>query len=300
MTVLFNQWFPNSTSPSLTLGNNAYMNLLGNGSVSPVVVTPGSLELVPDPINPSRTVMKTFFTQQQTRFSDSALKVMLNPITPTASDPIIDWGAPYAGTRRWYRFSFMVTEWPEEPQHTSTSQLCVLWQLHDQKDNDPDVYVEPPLWWIDDGVGGWQLYNTVCPSAVTTTSPVNYTRRVITRIPKVMGQWEDIVIYMAPSWTTSGALKVWRNGNLIFNETGVANCINHQPINGGSFNFIEYGVYGGKTSQVTNRTAYHLGMQIGDEAYTTFNQFMSAVGSSVTENPYSYGTGSFSRGRRPS
>lgn len=295
MTVLFNQWFPDGGAPATVLGNHAYMNLLGQGSVSPVVATSGSLELTKNPSNAAESVMLMQIKQTDTRFSDSALKVMLNPITPTASDPIIDWGGGSATARRWYRFSFMVQEWDEEPQHVTGNQLAVLWQLHDQKDNDPDLYVEPPLWLIDDGVGGWLLYNTYCAAAQTTTSPVNYTRRVLTRIPRVLGQWEDIVIWMAPSWTSAGAMKVWRNQRLIFREAGVPNCINHQPINGGSFNFIEYGIYGGKSGQVKNRRVFHKGMQIGDEAYSTFDQFMAAVGSAAREKEFlmSGGFGAF-------
>jgi len=279
MTVLFNQWIPNGGA----LSSFAYMNLLGQGSVSPVVQRAGSLDIVTDPLGQKGSVLRHRIQQGDTRFSDNALKVMLNDVSPAAStsDPITDW-AGQSGTRRWYRFCFMVTDWTEEPQHVSGNQLTVIWQIHDQKDSDPDVYVEPPLWLIDDGVGGWVFYNTYCASAVTTTSPVNYTRRILTRIPRVLNKWEDILVYMKPSWT-SGEMKIWRDRRLIFQEAGVPNCINHQPGNGGSYNFTEIGVYGGKSGQVTNRTVYHCGYQKGDEAYSTFNGFMSAVGESQTE-----------------
>jgi len=277
--VLFNQWFPDGGKPDTVLGNFAYMNILGAGSVSPVVQTPQSLDVVIDPVNPSRYVCRHRIKQTDKRFGDSALKVMLNDITPSASDPITDWAGSSA-VRRWYRFSFMVTEWPEEPQHTSGSQLTVVWQLHDQKDNNPDVYVEPPLWLIDNGVGGWDLWNTYDANA--NTSDATKTRRLLTTIPRILNRWEDIVIWMKPSWT-SGALKVWRNQRLIFSESGPPNCFNHQVANGGSFNFTEVGIYGGKTGQVTDRTVYHCGYQRADETYSSFNQFMAAVGSSLTE-----------------
>jgi hypothetical protein len=272
---LFNQWLPNGGS----LASFAYMNLLGNGSVSPVVQTPGSLDVVADPLNSARNVLRCRIKQSDTRFSDSALKVMLNDVTPTASDPITDWSGQSA-VRRWYRFSFMVTDWAEEPQRTALQQLTVIWQLHDQKDNNPDVYVEPPLWLIDNGRGGWDLWNTY--DANQNTSDATKTRRIITTIPRVLNQWEDVAIWMKPSWT-SGALKVWRNRRLIFQESGVPNCFNHQVANGGSYNFTEVGIYGGKIGQVTDRTVYHCGYQKGDEAYATFDSFMSAVGAGQTE-----------------
>ena len=275
MTVLFNQWLPNGGA----LGSFAYMNLLGQGSVAPVVARAGSLDVVADPLNSARNVLRMRIRQSDTRFSDSALKVMLNDITPTNSDPITDW-AGQSAVRRWYRFSFMVEEWPEEPQRTGLQQLAVIWQLHDSKDNAPDVYVEPPLWLIDNGRGGWDLWNTYDANA--NTSDATKTRRLITTIPRSVRQWEDIVIWMKPSWT-SGALKVWRNRRLIFQETGVPNCFNHQVAAGGSYNFTEVGIYGGKTGQVTDRTVYHCGYQRADEAYSTFNAFMAAVGETQTE-----------------
>lgn len=275
MTVLFNQWLPGSGK----LGSFAYMNLLGNGSVSPVVETPGSLDVVPDPLDATRNVLRMRIRQTDTRFSDTALKVMLNDITPTNSDPITNW-AGQSAARRWYRFSFMATEWPEEPQRTGLQQLTAIWQLHDQKDNNPDVYVEPPLWLIDNGRGGWDLWNTYDANA--NTSDATKTRRLLTTIPRVLNQWEDIVIWMKPSWT-AGALKVWRNRRLIFQESGPPNCFNHQVAAGGSYNFTEVGIYGGKTGQVTDRTIYHCGYQRADEAYATFDAFMAAVGETQTE-----------------
>lgn len=205
---------------------------------------------------------------------------MLLPITPTNADPIIDWGAPYANTRRWYRFSFMVTEWPREAQTLQSSRLTAVWQLHDQADT-AEPYFEPPLWMIDSGEGEWQLWNAYDPNA--TSSLATRTYRLITSIPQTPNKWEDFVIWMAPSWTTNGALKVWYDASLIFSETSQPNCYNHQPAAGGSYNYIEYGTYGGKTTQLLDRRVYHKGHQTGDEAYTTFDEFMAAVGSSLRE-----------------
>lgn len=288
MALLKDIWFPNLGGGSDTslLASHAYMNLQGNGSVSPVIQDPGRLDLVTDPVyGGTQTVMRMRITQAtDTRFSDSAFKVMLNDRSPTASDPITDWAGSSA-VRRWYRFSFCAMVWPEETQHLKTQQLCCIWQLHDQKDNSPDVYVEPPLWLIDNGQNAWELWNTYDPNQ--NTSDGTKTRRLITSFPRILGQWEDIVIWMKPSWT-SGALKVWRNGTLIFTETGVPNCFNHQIANGGSYNFIEYGAYGGKSIQTRDREIYHRGCQVGDESYSTFNAFMTACGSTQTENTFSF------------
>lgn len=286
MTMLFNGWFPDG-SAATKLSGHAYFNRLGQTSVSPVVQVPGSCDLVANPSNPAETVLQTRYNQSDVRFSDTSVRVMMLPVTPTAADPITDW-AGQSAARRWYRFAFRADVWPEEPQRISNMQGTVVWQLHDQADTG-DNFVEPPLWLEDDGRGGWGLWNTYDPNVITTLG--TRTHRLLTRFPRTLGKWEEIVIWMKPSWT-SGALKVWRDQKLIFQETGVPNCFNHQIANGGSYNYVEYGVYGGKTGQLQDRRALHKGAQIGDEAYATFNDFMVACGSSLTEQTATF-TGTF-------
>lgn len=285
MTILFDGWLPDGNAAS-KLASHDYMNNLGVSSISPVAEVPGTVEIVKDPVSQSFDVVKTSYKQTDTRFSDDSLRSMLLPITPTAGDGIVDWGGGYTTVRRWYRFAFLVTEWPREPQVLSSSQLTVLMQLHDQADTG-EPYVDPPLWILDDGRGYWNFDNSYDVNAVS--SDATKVERTLVKIPQVLNQWEEFVVYMKPSWT-SGDLTVWHNGRKVFRETGVPNCFNHLPARGGSFNSIQYGVYGGKTSQVTDRAAYHKGFQIGDEAYTTFNQFMAACGSSIVElDPYMNG-----------
>ena len=278
--MLFNGWFPDG-SASTKLGDHAYMNNQGSLSISPVQEIGNNVVLVTNPTNSSETVVKLAFDwDNDTHYiADGSVRSMLLPITPTAADPIVDWGGGSTTARRWYRFSFLTTGWDRETRVRDASQFCVIWQLHDQADTG-DNYVEPPLWVVDSGTGYWDLYNTYDANAVTNTS--TRTHRLLCRIRQTAYKWEEFVIYMKPSWT-SGDLTVWYDQRKIFSETGIPNCFNHLPARGGSYNYTEYGVYGGKTDQLLSRTIYHKGSQIGDEAYTTFNQFMSACGSSLTE-----------------
>lgn len=278
MTIIRDCWVHGAADSAAKLAAHDYYLKppTGGTSQSPVVVQPGYIDLVADPVDATKTVIRCQYAASDIV---AGVKSELLPRTPTAADPITDW-AGQAAARRWYRFAFLVTDWPEEPRVPPNPQLAVLWQLHDQADSTPDVYDDPPLWLRDDGLGYWVLRNTYDVNAVTTLGTI--VKRDLIRFKREINVWNEIVIYMKPSWT-SGDLKIWRNRRLIFTETGTPNCFNHQAANGGSYNFIEYGVYGGKTGQVTPRTAYHKGIQVGDEAYTTFDQFLAACGSSDTE-----------------
>lgn len=283
MALLFNAWFPDGSALS-KLSAHAYFNRLGLTSQTPVVEIPNVCELVPNPDDAAQQVLRTWFRLSDTDFVDGSNRVMMLPITPTAADGIRDWGGGYSAIARWYRVCFRVDVWPEEPQHFSGQQACVVWQLHDQADTG-DTYVEPPLWIEDDGNGNWELWNTYDANAVSSIS--TRTHRLLARWPRMLGKWEHVVIYMEPSWT-SGKLRVWRDHRRVFEESGVPNCFNHLPARGGSFNYVEYGVYGGKTGQLQDRQALHMGCQIGDESYSTYSAFMAACGSSSIELPRAF------------
>lgn len=280
MGILKDVWFPKDGASAL--GAHAYTNRLGVSSISPVTELAGTCELTTNPDNPAQTVLRTMFAQTDARFSDGSLRTMMSPITPTASDPICDW-AGYSATRRWYRFCFRADVWPEEAQAYTGQQPAVVWQLHDQADSG-DTYWEPPLWLEDDARGGWILWNTADPAPITTVARVH---RPLYRFKRTIGKWEHFVIFMRPSWT-SGDLKVWHDHRPVFQETGVPNCLNHDPARGGGYNFLQYGIYGGKTGQLRDRSVLHMGCQIGDEAYTTYDAFMAACGSSSRELPRSF------------
>lgn len=290
MTILVDAWIPDGgpsrTSAAAKFAVNDYVSTPSTGQITPAEV-PGSLDLVLDPLGGPGWCARTSLSQADIdAHYPNAAKTVLFPVTPSNSDPIVDWGAPYAAVRRWYRFAVMVTSWQEEPRvvgyaKNPESQLTVVWQLHDAADTTPaDTYWEPPLWLIDDGAGGWSLRNAYDVNTLTGAGTV--VRRELCRVPRVLNQWQEFVIYMKPSWT-SGFMQVWLNGRRIFVESGVPNCFNHDPVRGGTYNFIEYGIYGAKSQQVTPHTVYHKGMQIGDEAYTTFDAFMAACGSSNRE-----------------
>lgn len=263
---------------------NTYMVLSseygGTGTSESVTEVPGYLDVVQDPMGGD------FYCSRHYRPAGepSPGKVVLLPITPSAHDPIADW-AGESGTERWYRFAFMHTEWPEEPRIVGTpnqpsSQLTVIWQWHDQADTG-EQYWEPPLWLIDDGRGYWSMRNAYDVNATTASGTV--VRRELWKIPKRDGVWEEIVMHAKASYSSAGFLHFWHNGRKIYTETGLPNTYNHQPAAGGSFNFVEYGIYGGKAQQVLAHTIYHKGQQIDDEGVNSFDEFMEACGSSQRE-----------------
>ncbi len=286
MGILFNGWLSDATSLATArtkLAENDYISTPSGGQVAGGEVA-GSCDIVTDPTDVSKYCAKIQLTQDEVDAGyPTGAKVVLFPITPSIADPITDY-AGQAAARRWYRFAVLTTDWREEPRIVGTpnrpsSQLTVCWQLHDTVDT-AEASWEPPLWLIDDGSGYWSLRNSYDPNAVTASGTV--VRRELCKVKRVNNTWHEFVIYMKASWT-SGELTVWHNGYKIFTETGIPNTYNHQPANGGDGNFIEYGIYGAKSQQVSAHTIYHKGMQIGDETYTTFNGFMAACGSSTTE-----------------
>lgn len=291
MTILRNSWLPDAGSDIAAARTKFFLQpyMIIPGTPGPggdiLAEIPGTMQVVADPLNNAQYCILTRITEQNIIQYPGGVKSMINPITPTAADPITDWVGS-AASRRWHRFAFMVNEWEEEPQILGyagkpVSQLAVIWQLHEKSDTTPaDTAIEPPIWMIDDGFGNWSLRNHYATATQTTIN--NCTRRELIRIPRRLNVWEEFTIYIKESWT-AGEITIWHNNNRIFEEINQPNCFNNDPSRGGSFNFIEYGVYGAKAGQVKKRTIYHKGTQIGDEAYTTYDQFMIACGSTNRE-----------------
>lgn len=274
MTVLFNSWFPEGGQ----FADWTQYDGMGNVGESPVAAEADHLALVTDPTGQAGTVAQ--ITALLTDPDTFGTRYEILPFSPPNGDPITDWGGADADSRRWYRFAFMVRDWQREVDFSGTPQFTVVWQVHDDEDTSPaDTVVTPPLWLKDNGRGYWELWNTYCADSQTTAS--NYTYRLLTRFPIVNDKWEELVVFVKWSWT-AGELSVWRDRRKIFQDvSGTPNCFNNLAARGGGKNYPKLGVYQ-KTSDF-DRTVFHQGMQVGDEAYATFDAFLAACGSSDTE-----------------
>jgi len=275
MPLIFNSWFPAGGQ----FGFYDQYDAQGTFGLSPVPSSvPGAMELVGDPIGQRGTVGKITVRTTDPVDSSGAKRIELQPLFSGNADPITDWGGADANSRRWYRFAFLVTEWPRETVFTS-AQFTVPWQVHEKGDTSPaDVAVEPPLWLKDNGRGQWELWNTY--DVNTATALATRVNQLVARIPVRPMAWEEFVIYIKWSWT-NGFLYVWHNGRQIASYADRPTTFNNAVARGGSKNYSKVGVY--QKTSAFDRTIYHCGTQIGDQDYTTFNAFMAACGSSDTE-----------------
>jgi len=273
MTILFNSWFPDG---GLFTDYAQYDGVGVVGGFPPPASVADHMELVTDPTGQRGTVGK--FSALLTDADTFGKRFEILPFSPSNGDPITDWGGADADSRRWYRFAFMVPTWPRETTFTSTSQFSVVWQVHDDPDTSPaDTAVEPPIWLKDDGRGYWEAW--IAYDANTQTQFANRTYFRLARFPITLGKWEDMVVFAKWSWT-AGEMKIWRDRRQIGGYRGPT-CFNNTVGRGGGPNYSKLGVYQ-KTSSF-DRSAYHCGTMIGDEAYATFDTFMAACGSIDTE-----------------
>jgi hypothetical protein len=196
--------------------------------------------------------------------------------------PISNW-AGYEGSRRWYRFKFMLDPAFQFEAWTGASNRLIVWQLHDAADKSPADYITtPPLWLQIKSDGLFRFDNTYCEDAQTTgpPDPVNYTRRTLPAVRMVPGVPAEIVIYARWAWDSTGELKIWRDQRKIMEYSG-PNTFNNELARGGGRQYVRFGSY--CPSDALDRIVWHWGCQIGDEAHTTFNEFMEACGSTQRE-----------------
>jgi len=103
--------------------------------------------------------------------------------------------------------------------------------------------------------------------------------------PLVTGQVETITVCATWDWEPAGELLIWRNGRMICKVQNAPTTFNDAPARGGNGVYPVLCLYApnGWGGGQDTRTAYYWDIEIGDEEYTTFNEFMAAVGSSDTE-----------------
>ena len=105
-------------------------------------------------------------------------------------------------------------------------------------------------------------------------------REALWKMPLVTGRWINWVLRADWNYTTGGALRIWRDRRMVYNESGFRNCYN--DVLG---LYPKLGVYVplGLSAATPSRTVYHKGVVTGDNAYSTFDAFMAAAGSTDTE-----------------
>lgn len=280
MPLLFDKWFPRDQSLTgfarLDANDVGYSSPNAGTFALPDVAARCALTTAPDG---SGDMVARFTKFAADPGVSAGPKVQLTPGFTTANrDPITNWAGASA-SRRWYRFKVALDpkiQWEPFSVPPGAQKLAVF-QVHDTIDTSPaDFDVSPPLWLIcEPEGGGWFRWEVTSASATQTTSS-NFTVRTACRVKLVPGVAYEFVVYAKWAWDNTGAMSIWQDRRLIYSETGVANCSNHDPSRGGSGQFSILTCY--CHDDLTDRTIYHWGLQIGDESYANYAAFAVACG----------------------
>lgn len=174
------------------------------------------------------------------------------------------------GSRAWYWFETYIPEdWIPD------SKLATIWQIHDIPDGGDPARNPPFECLINDSV---IEFATAAATSDVDDTPVY--RDALWKMPLVTGRWIQWVLRADWNYTTGGALRIWRDRRMVYNESGFRNCYN--DVLG---LYPKLGVYVplGLSAATPSRTVYHKGVVTGDNAYSTFDAFMAAAGSTDTE-----------------
>jgi len=102
------------------------------------------------------------------------------------------------------------------------------------------------------------------------------------------GRVESIVVNARWDWTSSGFIRVWHNGNKVYERTGQPSAFNDDTSRGGNGVYPVMCLYApiGWSQAVgvpDSFSAYFWDVEIGDSTYLTFDSFMQALGSADRE-----------------
>lgn len=282
MPLIFDKWFPRDLSLTgfarLEANDVGYSSPNASTFALPPVAARCALTTAPDG---SGDVVARFTKFAADPGISAGPKIQLTPAFTTANrDPITNWAGASA-SRRWYRFKVALDpaiSWEPFSVPPGSQRVC-LFQIHDTIDTSPaDFDASPPLWLIVEPEGnGWFRWEVTSASATQTTSS-NFTVRTLCRVKLVPGVAYEFCLYAQWAYDSTGAMSIWQNRRLIYSETGVANCSNHDPSRGGSGNFSILTCY--CHDDLIDRTIYHWGLQIGDETYANYAAFAAACGAS--------------------
>lgn len=151
-----------------------------------------------------------------------------------------------------------------------------VFQVHDTPDGGDPVR-RPPFELAVDG----DMLEFVSSAAISGVNDNQVNRIVWARpLTQYLGRWVDFVMQVTWNYTSGGALKVWLDRRCVFVESGQKNCYNDV-----AGLYPKLGVYCplNLSLAIPERTVYHQGLVVGDNAYSTFDGFMSAASIAQTE-----------------
>jgi len=154
---------------------------------------------------------------------------------------------------------------------------AIIWQVHDTPDGGDPVRAPPLAMTV---VG--DVLRLDSAAAVSGVDDNQVKRLGIWSEPlaKQLGKWVRWDLQVMWNYTSGGAMNLWRNRRKVYVDTAAKNCFN--DVLG---LYAKFGVYvpAGLAAAIPDREVYHRGLIVGDNAYSTFNGFSAASGSSATE-----------------
>ena len=157
------------------------------------------------------------------------------------------------GQTRWYGFSYYIpTDWVDDP---STSEI--IWQLHEFPDACED--------WRSPYLGLHITGNSIqltrrYDSKACSNGNVPEGLGTIATTPLIKGQWVDVVIKAQFSYTSTGRIQYWVNGQLVGDQTGGNIYNDTRP------GYLKVGLYrwAWNNTAIASRTVYHDEVRVGD------------------------------------
>lgn len=247
MTIVFNGDIPS--------GNYGNYTTFETGNAS-------GFQLVADPLGVKGTVLKTTLAYGDA-LAGGSHRTEVSIYTEDAGSVV--------GATRWYKFSTLL---PANWQVGGNA--ATFFQVHDTPDGGDPVRRPPVEMWIE---GDGLLYANV-NRPVSSVNDAAQQVMVINGAGPSFGTWCDWVIQVQWQWQAIGFFRLWKNRRKILELPNFATC--YQDI---GRNYPKFGMYVplDLSAAIPTRVAYHTGIVVGDNAYSTFNSFMAATGSSVTE-----------------
>jgi hypothetical protein len=189
-----------------------------------------------------------------------------------------------AGQTRWYGFSYYVpTDWVDDP---TTSE--VIWQLHEWPDS-CETWRSPYLALYL--TGNVLKLNRRYDSKPCTSGNVPEGQGTIASTPLIKGQWVDVVIKAQFSYTSTGRVQYWVNGQLVGDQTG-GNIYNDTTPG-----YLKVGLYRWEwnNTAIPSRTLYHDEVRVGDasSSYAEVAPRRGASGTVVLQDDFSAANGNY-------
>lgn len=171
------------------------------------------------------------------------------------------------------------------PQTWTTVDDKLLWfQIHEEPDDSPADYVGEAQFIATIEGDRVRIENNYDVDAQTTAF-ADITSRVLCDWPlsEFLGRWTNLVVRATWSYSSAGALSIWRDRRRVFADASTNNAFNNDAARGGDDPFHKLGLYRTDTGNATAENyVLHRGLKRGT-GYSSFDAFMAACGSSDTE-----------------